>query len=61
MADARKRQAGAEELTPAMMRAAQSVFDEWWERWADVHDLNGGQGDTRSLFAAVWECWKKRR
>lgn len=55
------RQGSQAELTPEMSRAAQRIFDDWWDRWADVHDINGGQGDTQQLFAALWESWKKAR
>lgn len=49
------------ELTPEMRAKAQQIFDYWWDRWSDVHDLNGGQGDTDQLFTALWDCWKKAR
>ena len=55
-----KRQGGAA-LSREAVAAAQAVFDDWWERHSDVHDLNGGQGDTEGLFAALWESWKNFR
>ena len=60
MRDVSKRQADAMELPPDAMRAAQAVFDEWWDRYEDVIYENGSRGNAQALFAALWESWKKR-
>jgi hypothetical protein len=61
MAQIEERQADVGKLTPKMVADAQAIFDSWWERWSDIHDLNGGQGDTHALFAALWDSWKKAK
>jgi hypothetical protein len=42
-------------ITPAMLEAADRLFENWLIENSDAVRENGGVGDTHSLFAALWE------
>jgi hypothetical protein len=48
-------------LSPQMIRAAQTIFDDWWEQYEGAIYDNGSRGQPEMLFAALWESWKNFR
>ena len=48
-------------ITPAMLEAADRLFENWLIENSDAVRENGGVGDTHSLFAALWELWRNQR